>query len=150
MALKVTALTYLRILRGLNVGQKRLYDMFAEIAGYKLDAFVTKEQVKAYLKQKLSMNVTDKEIDEFFKVGKTGSPDTDSNKLTASEYTMNIHAFPIYLPLKNPLAIKIANLSPEIVSEVTEWIKRIDVILESIKRANVNSAQVQYIGLLHD
>ncbi len=45
MALKVTALTHLSNLRELNVGLKKLYDMFVDIAGYELDAFVTKKQV---------------------------------------------------------------------------------------------------------
>ena len=150
MALKVTALTYLRILRGLNVGQKRLYDLFVEIAGYSLDAFVTKAQVKEHLQHKMAVNATDEEINEFFRIGKANSTDTHPDKLSAAEYMMNIHAFPVYPPFKNPLAAKIANLSPEVVSELTDWIKRIDGILESIKRANVSYQCVKYIGLLHD
>jgi hypothetical protein len=45
MALKVTALTYIRTLKELNAGQKRLYDLFVEIAGYDFNAHISKSQV---------------------------------------------------------------------------------------------------------
>lgn len=45
MALKVSSMTYLWVLKELNVGQKKLYDMFVEIAGYSPNASVTKAQV---------------------------------------------------------------------------------------------------------
>jgi len=137
MALKVTALTYLKVLKALNAGQKRLYDIFVEIAGYDLNAIVTKQQVKDYIEHKLAIKTTDAEIDEFFKVGKTDSKDTDSNRLTAVEYLSNIHGYPIYEPLKNPLATKIANLDEEIVQEIADWMKRVNGILEPIKRLDV-------------
>ncbi len=45
MALKVTAMTYMSVLKELNVGQKTLYEMFVDIAGYDSNASVTKAQV---------------------------------------------------------------------------------------------------------
>ena len=51
MALKVTALTYIRILKELNAGQKKIYDMFVEIAGYDIHAHITKPQVTIFLHQ---------------------------------------------------------------------------------------------------
>ena len=45
MALKVTAMTYIEVLKDLNVVQKKLYDMFVDIAGYDLKASITKAQV---------------------------------------------------------------------------------------------------------
>ena len=147
MALKVTALTYIRTLKELNAGQKRIYDMFVEIAGSKFNAHITKPQVtkllhcmqvKEYCHNKLSINATDEEIDEFFKVGKTDSTDKDANILTAVEYIMNMHGFPVYAPLKSTLVAKIANYKVETINDLTDWIKRITSILESIKRANVS------------
>ena len=49
MALKVTALTYIQTLKELNAGQKRIYDMFVEIAGYEFNAHITKLQVTELL-----------------------------------------------------------------------------------------------------
>ena len=45
MALKVTAMTYMPVLKELNVGQKKLYDMFVDIAGYDTNVSVSKAQV---------------------------------------------------------------------------------------------------------
>lgn len=45
LAVKVTSMTYQYVLREINVGQKKLYDMFVELAGYGLNASVTKPQV---------------------------------------------------------------------------------------------------------
>ncbi len=137
MALKVTALTYLPVLKAFNAGQRKLYEMFVELGGYDFNASITKTQVKTYLKTKYGMDVEDAEIDEFFKVGKIDSTDTDPNRLTAVEYSMNIHAYPVYGPLKNPLAEKIANIDSKTVAELNDWIKRVHSILEYVKKADV-------------
>ena len=137
MALKVTALTYLPVLKDLSSGQQRLYNMFVEIAGYDLNAHITKPQVKAYIQNKFDLKVEDDEINDFFKVGKTDSADKNPETLSAMEYTMNIHAFPVHPLMKNALAAKIVNLSPKTVSELTDWMKRVTTILESIKRVDV-------------
>lgn len=50
LAIKVTSMTYQWVLRELNTGQKKLYDMFVEIAGYNLNASVNKTQVIMFRK----------------------------------------------------------------------------------------------------
>jgi hypothetical protein len=45
LAIKVTSMTTQNVLLEMNVGQKRLYDMFVEIAGYDVNAYITKKQV---------------------------------------------------------------------------------------------------------
>ena len=47
LAIKITSLTFTKIIKELNTAQKRLYDLFVEIAGYDENAFITKAQVKA-------------------------------------------------------------------------------------------------------
>jgi len=136
MALKVTSFTYLWVLKEFNVGQKRLYDMFVDIAGPGLDASITKAQVKEYVKKKFNIDASDAEIDQFFKVGKLDSKDTNADRLTAAEYTMNIHAYPIYAPLKNSLATKIAGYRPELIAQLDDWLSRVNSILDEIKKAN--------------
>ena len=90
------------------------------------------------MQNKLSINATDEEIDEFFRVGKTDSRDDDANRLTAIEYVMNMHGFPVSAPLKSTLASKIANYKIETINELTDWIRRVTSILDAIKRANVS------------
>jgi len=152
MALKVTALTYMPILKALNVGQRRLYEMFVDITGYDVDAYITKPQVKAYVQKKFGIDASDAEIDEFFKVGKLGSPDKNQDRITAPEYTLNIHAFPAHEPFKNALATKIANFDEKTLKELQDWMVRVKKILEAIKKADVflKDAIIFYIVLLHD
>ncbi len=52
---------------------------------------------------------------------------------------MNIHAYPIYAPLKNPLAAKIANVKPQTLAALDLWMKRIHSVVEVIKRADAYS-----------
>lgn len=149
MAMKVTAMTYLHILKSFNVGQKRLYDLFVELAGYELDAYITKKDFAEYLKNKLNMCVAECEIDTFFRSIKQGSKDTDENRITATEYYMNAHAYPVDPMFKNALSVKIAALDPSVIAELDAWIKRINGILEDAKRANV-FLMVTRIGLPND
>ena len=149
MAMKVTAMTYLHVLKSFNVGQKRLYDIFVDLSGFELDAYITKKDFKEYLSAKLNMSVADSEINEFFRFAKQGSKDTDEDKITAIEYYMNVHAYPIDPMFKNSLLTKIAALDPNIITELEAWIKRINAILEDAKRASVLLVIIK-IGLSYD
>ena len=100
--------------------------------------FIFKFQVKEYVHNKFGIVATDAEIDEFFKVGKTDSKDTDLNRLTAIEYTMNIHSYPVIPKLSCALATKIANIKPETVKEIKDWLNRINNVVDALKRGNVN------------
>lgn len=140
MAMKVTAMTYLSVLKNFNASQKRLYDMFVDLSGYKLNAFVTKDNVKEYLGTRFNMDVNEGELKDFFSFIKQGSTDTDQDKITAVEYYMNAHAYPIDPMFQNPLLAKIAAIDPAVTSELDAWIKRINGILEDAKRANVTLA----------
>lgn len=91
------------------------------------------------MRTKLGIAASDAEIDEFFKVGKTDSKDTDPNRLTAIEYTMNIHSYPVNPKLSSALATKVASIKPETVKEIKDWLKRVDNVIEAIKRANVSN-----------
>lgn len=70
-------------------------------------------------------------------MGKAGSKDTDKNRITAAEYLMNIHAYPVDQRFANSISTRIANLKPETVNEMKAWIKRVNEVIEAIKRANV-------------
>jgi len=89
------------------------------------------------LQKKLGIVATESEIDEFFKVGKTDSKDTDHNVLTAVEYIMNVHAYPVNPKLSSSLAAKIADFKPETIIEIKDWVKRLNEVIQAIKRANV-------------
>jgi hypothetical protein len=45
MAIKITSLTFARVIRELNAAQQKLYELFVDIAGYDVNAFITKDQV---------------------------------------------------------------------------------------------------------
>lgn len=137
MAMKVTAMTYLQVLKDFNVGQKRLYDMFVDISGFELDSFITKDQVKEYLNAKFNMAVKDSELNDFFNFVKKGSTDEDPERITAIEYYMNVHAYPIAPMFQNSLLAKIAALDPTVVSELDAWLKRINGVLDEAKKADV-------------
>ena len=148
MALKVTALTYISVIKSLNIGQKRLYDLFLDIAGPEIEASITKEQLRKYLLNKFNMTASDEELDEFFKFAKRGSTDTDPTRITSIEYYMNVHAFPIDPIFENPLIKKIAALDQKTIQEVDAWMKRIRSVLEVAKNAKVNS--FSHLGISHD
>jgi hypothetical protein len=76
-------------------------------------------------------------LDEFFKIGKLDSKDTDPNRITATEYCLNIHCFPIYPKVANSLTKTIVNLKPETESDIKAWVARIDSVISAIKRVNV-------------
>ena len=95
--------------------------------------------MKDYVRNKFGITATDAEINEFFKVGKTDSNDTDPNRLTAIEYTMNIHSYPVIPKLSSALITKIANIKPETVKEIKDWLNRVNSVIEAIKRANVRN-----------
>lgn len=137
MALKVTALTYLPVLKSFNVGQKRLYDLFVDIAGFNLDAYITKDQVKNYLNTRLKLEANESELNEFFRLAKKDSNDTNPERITAVEYYMNVHAYAIDPIFKNPLAAKIAALNTETINELDAWLKRINGVIEDAKKIRV-------------
>ena len=86
---------------------------------------------------KLKLEPTAAELDEFFRVAKTDSPDKDPDRITAVEYYVNVHSYPAYAPMKSAIAGRIANIKPETAAELAEWIKRLGLVFERVKRSNV-------------
>lgn len=137
MALKVTAMVHLDILKEFNTEQKKLYDFFVDIAGYGTNTFITKGQFKEYISNKFKLNVDNAEIDEFFRFAKQGSNDTDPERITAVEHYMNVHAYPVDPIFKNSLISKIVNFNLNTITEIDNWIKRITSVIEDANRVNV-------------
>jgi hypothetical protein len=52
---------------------------------------------------------------------------------------MNIHSYPVIPKLSSVLTTKIANIKPETVKEIKEWLNRVNSVIEAIKRANVRN-----------
>ena len=50
---------------------------------------------------------------------------------------MNIHSYPVHPKLSCSLCTKIANIKPETVNEIKDWLNRVNNVIEAIKRANV-------------
>jgi len=89
------------------------------------------------MQHKLKLDVTTAELDEFFKVAKTDSSDKDPDRITAVEYYLNVHSYPAFPPMKSAIATRIASLKPETEAHLADWVKRLGLVFEAIKRANV-------------
>eukprot|EP01022_Parablepharisma_sp_SALTPOND_P014480 TRINITY_DN1969_c0_g1_i1.p2 TRINITY_DN1969_c0_g1~~TRINITY_DN1969_c0_g1_i1.p2 ORF type:complete len:528 (+),score=60.85 TRINITY_DN1969_c0_g1_i1:5237-6820(+) len=146
MSLKVTALTYLKTLKELSEAQKKLDSMFTDIAGFKQNAYITKDQVKDYAFRRFRFTPTQSELDEFFSIA-TGEDQTTS-KISASDYYMNVHAFPIDPKFNSAFVKKVANFSPKTYYELQMWVDRILTIMEELKKSKTYcmiDAQQTYI-----
>jgi hypothetical protein len=102
--------------------------------------------VKEYANKELKLELTDEEIDDFFRVGKIGSTDDDANRLTAVDYALNIHAYPIIETHKSEAIKKISGISDTLSKDVKDWVLKINEILEHVTRNKV-SKENNVLGL---